>query len=130
MATVFNETVALTRVAFLANTVTTASTLAISLLNRPAAIDNFEHSHELPPFHAPPSSLDERPSLPSIGLTISRASSASPQPGSLTPIAQRHRSHSPGIQLPSLSALASIASTATSSPYPESRSVQSLSWVP
>ncbi|KAL0264960.1 hypothetical protein SLS55_000914 [Diplodia seriata] len=76
---------------------------------------------DLAPFNTAPA-LDERPSLPSIGLTISRPSSAASQSGAhLPPPQQLHRGTSPGIQLPGVSSLASLAASSTSSPNISSR---------
>ncbi|KAB2572487.1 putative gata transcription factor protein [Lasiodiplodia theobromae] len=115
------------------STATTASTLAISLLNRPVAIENLHYHNrppsprDLAPFNTA-SALDERPSLPSIGLTISRPSSATSQSGAhLPPPQPLHRGTSPGIQLPGVSSLASLAGSATSSPSISSRPPNAVS---
>ncbi|OJD32220.1 gata transcription factor [Diplodia corticola] len=114
-------------------TANTASTLAISLLNRPVAIENLHYHNrppsprDLAPFNTA-SSLDERPSLPSIGLTISRPSSAASQSGARLPPPQPlHRGTSPGIQLPGVSSLASLAASSTSSPRPDNRPPNAVS---
>lgn len=93
----------------------TASALATSLLPRPSALDSFRPPSvlqvlDLPSFTTA-QSIDERPSLPSIGHDISRPSSTSTQSSSVHPYSlQRHGSNS-SLQLPGLSALASIASS-------------------
>lgn len=85
------------------------------MLPRPSALDSFRPPSvlqvlDLPSFTTA-QSIDERLSLPSIGHDISRPSSTSTQSSSVHPHSlQRHGSNS-SLQLPGLSALASIASS-------------------
>jgi hypothetical protein len=93
----------------------TASALATSLLPRPSALDSFRPPSvlqvlDLPSFTTA-QSIDERPSLPSIGHDISRPSSTSTQSSSVHPYSLQRHGSSSSLQLPGLSALASIASS-------------------
>ena len=70
-----------------------------------------QHLRDLPPFHSTPI-MDDRPSLPPIGLDISRPPSTSSQASSQ--FNYRRPSPNPHAHLPGLSQLSALASAATS----------------
>jgi hypothetical protein len=78
---------------------------------------------DLPPFHSTPT-MDDRPSLPPIGLDISRPPSTSSQASSQ--FNHRRPSPNPHAHLPGLSQLSALASAATSTSPDSNHSKESV----